>query len=197
MKRLINALGLVVLLTGLMAGAAFAQMSPEVVAGDQSGDGTSVVVEKIVSNGPGFIVIHVDEDGAPGEVIGHEAVVDGESNMIPVALDKTVEDGTVLWAMLHTDAGEAGVYEFPGPDGPVQVGDAIVMQSFTFSSAMMGDDDMSDEDMDDEDGMVETTEAPEELPETGAESAPAFPMWLALLAVGFGLLGGAVVLRRA
>lgn len=193
MRRLINALGLVVLLTGLIAGAAFAQMSPEVVASDQEGDGSSVVVEKIVSSGPGFIVIHVDNAGAPGDVIGNSPVVDGENSNVSVALDKSVENGTVLWAMLHTDAGTAGVYEFPGADGPVSVGDAIVMQSFTFTVTSMMEDDSA----------VTTSEtdtmgdAPAELPVTGAADGTPFPMWLAFLAAGIGLLGGAVVLRRA
>jgi hypothetical protein len=35
--------------------------------------------------------------------------------------------------MLHTDAGVLGTYEFPGPDGPVKDGDAVVMKQINLT----------------------------------------------------------------
>jgi hypothetical protein len=44
-----------------------------------------------------------------------------------VAVDIQTENATTtLYAMLHTDAGEKGVFEFPRPDSPVMVGGEVV-----------------------------------------------------------------------
>jgi plastocyanin len=96
-------------------------------------DGT-VTIAEVVSDGPGWIVIHADQDGAPGPVLGQTAVGDGENTEVAVALDLTGLTGT-LYAMLHTDAGQVGTYEFPGDDVPVEGGGAIVMSPFDLEAA--------------------------------------------------------------
>lgn len=101
--------------------------SGTIEASDQESDGTTVAVASAtLEGGAGFIVVHADSDGAPGEVVGHAAIPEGASADVVVTLDRTVESGT-YWPMLHTDEGVAGEYEFPGPDGPVTVDGAIVM----------------------------------------------------------------------
>lgn len=88
-----------------------------------------VAVAEAVSTGPGWVVIHADQDGQPGAVLGHSPVAAGVNADLKVKVD-TSKMTDVLYAMLHTDEGEVGSYEFPGADGPVQVAGFPVMLSF-------------------------------------------------------------------
>ena len=91
--------------------------TPWVVIQDQSSDGTKVVVEKVISNGLGWVVIHIQDGGKVGPDIGHAAVADGITENLEVKLKEGMAT-EVMYAMLHIDAGEVGVYEFPGADVP-------------------------------------------------------------------------------
>ncbi|MEO0561555.1 MAG: hypothetical protein AAF125_05555, partial [Chloroflexota bacterium] len=108
-------------------------MTPSVTVADQvSTDGT-VTIAEVVSEGPGFIVIHAQADGSIGPVIGNTAVSNGMNNNVVVDIDTAAATST-LYAMLHTDTGEIGVYEFgqvEGADGPVAVDGAVVTPPFT------------------------------------------------------------------
>ncbi len=93
-----------------------------------------LVIAKVVSKGPGWIVIHTQAGGKPGPVIGYSAVRDGVNLNVVVVVDtKKVTDN--LYAMLHTDAGAVGVYEFPGADAPVMAGGVMVNVPFSVSKA--------------------------------------------------------------
>ncbi|MBZ0301906.1 MAG: SH3 domain-containing protein [Anaerolineae bacterium] len=123
MKR-ISVLVLAALLLALVIPAAAQDMmTPSVTVSDQvSLDGT-VLIDSAYSAGPGWVVIHIDNgQGAPGPVIGNAALNPGANYRIKVAVD-TAQVTPTLFAMLHTDTGEAGVYEFgtvEGADGPVR-----------------------------------------------------------------------------
>ncbi len=106
------------------------EVTPSVTVSDQAIEDGTVTVDSVVSDGPGWIVIHTDDDGAPGPVIGHAAVSDGENTNVTVEID-TEEATETLWAMLHEDTGEEGSYEFPDADPPVELEGEIVMQSFS------------------------------------------------------------------
>jgi hypothetical protein len=67
----------------------------------------------VVSDGPGWIVIHIEAAGATAPVIGWTAVKDGLTRNLAVKID-AAKATPVLYAMLHTDAGKVGTYEFPG-----------------------------------------------------------------------------------
>lgn len=116
--------------TWLLGGVAVAQedVSGSISASDQSGDGSTVMVDEVtIEGGGGFVVVHLDDGGSPGEVLGHVEVPEGTSTDVTVTLDSPVEEDVTLWPMLHFDAGEVGTYEFPGPDGPVVVDGDVVM----------------------------------------------------------------------
>jgi hypothetical protein len=119
-----------------LAPFAFAQTpTPSVTVSDQAIENGMVTVDSVVSDGPGWIVIHADANGSPGPVIGHSAVSDGEN--IDVAVEIDVSNATeTLYAMLHTDAGQVGTYEFPGADGPVSVDGQVVTPSFTVTGGL-------------------------------------------------------------
>lgn len=110
---------------------------PEVVVSDQSIESGSVTIDRVVSDGPGWIVIHIDDGGSPGPVIGYAPVVDGENTDVVVELNPA-EATETLFAMLHVDAGEVGVYEFPGADIPAMVDNAMISPPFTVTGAGMG-----------------------------------------------------------
>jgi len=109
-------------------------MTSAVTVADQEIVDGMVTISEVVSDGPGWIVIHADQDGKPGPVLGQTAVGDGENSDVAVALDLPGLTGT-LYAMLHTDAGQVGTYEFPGDDVPVEQGGAIVMSRFDLEAA--------------------------------------------------------------
>jgi len=83
----------------------------------------------VVNEGAGWLVIHADADGSPGSVIGHQIVIDGRNEGVVVEIDR-VQATDTLYAMLHTDAGELGIFEFPGPDEPVTVDGDVVTVPF-------------------------------------------------------------------
>jgi hypothetical protein len=89
------------------------QADQSIIASDQTVDPIDeVVVDEVISDGPGWVVIHEDDDGSPGAVIGNAAVSDGTSTDVSVTLDRDAEDGETLYAMLHDDSPEDGEYSF-------------------------------------------------------------------------------------
>src|SRR5215216_4081513 len=97
-----------------------AQSTDSVTAADQDSDGTSVTVSGVTATAPGWMVIHIDDNGSPGPVLGETAVSAGDSSDVVVTIDPPLEQDTTLWAMLHVDEGVVGTYEFPGADVPVK-----------------------------------------------------------------------------
>ena len=106
---------------------------PSVTVADQEIVEDQVTITEVVSNGPGWLVIHAQADGKPGPILGYSAVSDGTNAAVMVAIDTSSATET-LYAMLHTDAGELGTWEFPnGPDAPVLVGEQVVTPAFKVS----------------------------------------------------------------
>lgn len=135
MLKRILALTLVMLM--IATGAVMAQddmMTPSVTVADQVVTNGQIVVGPVVSDGPGWMVIHADNgEGGIGPVIGFAAVADGETETVSVSVDPAQVTSTV-YAMLHTDTGEEGVYEFgevEGADGPVVVDGAPIAPPLT------------------------------------------------------------------
>jgi len=110
-------------------GALVAQATPQVVVKDQAVSEDAVTIATVTSNGPGWIVIHLDNNG-PSTVVGYAAVKDGVNLNVVVPID-TYTATPKLYAMLHKDAGKVGTYEFPGADTPVMVSGAMVNPWFT------------------------------------------------------------------
>jgi hypothetical protein len=89
--------------------------APALVAASPQPAGATVTIAEASLVGPGFVVIHAtDAEGkplVPGS-IGATPLPGGDSRNIAVALSAPVAPGDRLVAMLHTDSGQAGVYEF-------------------------------------------------------------------------------------
>lgn len=108
---------------------------------DQTGSGFSVTVpDATIEGARGFVVVRADADGQPGAVLGHTPIPQGSArdsgafrDGVPVDLDRQVTETTTLWAMLHLDTREVGVFEFPGPDEQVTQDGQAVARSFRFT----------------------------------------------------------------
>lgn len=87
---------------------------------DQTSDGRTLVVHNAELHGmAGYIVVHAEEAEGPGPVVGHAPIPEGASDHVVVTLDRKVPPGP-YWVMLHRDGGAPGIFEWPGPDGPVR-----------------------------------------------------------------------------
>jgi plastocyanin len=116
--------------------AAETTITPSVTVADQEIMEDSVTIAEVVSDGPGWLVIHAQADGKPGPILGYSAVADGASTNVMVEIDMSGAIET-LYAMLHTDAGELGTWEFPdGPDAPVVVGEQVVAPAFAITGGL-------------------------------------------------------------
>lgn len=105
-----------------------------ITVSDQSGDGTTVTVDSVTITGSdGFVVVHADQDGAPGPVLGHARIEEGTRTAVAVPMNAPLTTDQTVWPMLHVDAGTAGTYEFPGPDGPVSADGQVVVDSLRYS----------------------------------------------------------------
>ncbi|MFW5638047.1 MAG: DUF7282 domain-containing protein [Methanoculleus sp.] len=95
------------------------------------GDGVvgTVTVEKVVSNGTGWVAIHNNLFGHPGGVIGYAPVKSGENQDVKVTVHTFVAADT-LFAVLHHDFGKEGVFEYPVPDVEQRVDGEIVIVPF-------------------------------------------------------------------
>jgi hypothetical protein len=119
-------------LAALSLSAQSSMPTPSVVVQDQAIDDSRVVILKVVSAAPGWLVIHADNGGKPGPVLGYAAVREGENLNVVVAIDAKKATPS-LFAMLHVDAGTVGSYEFPGPDTPAMNMGAMVSPAFKAS----------------------------------------------------------------
>jgi hypothetical protein len=104
--------------------------TPNVQVSDKGIVDDAVIIVRATVAGPAWAVIHADADGQPGPVIGQASLTEGDNFTVTVPIDP-VAATPLLHAMLHVDAGTVGVFEFPGPDEPIQIGDNIVMARFS------------------------------------------------------------------
>jgi len=112
-----------------------AAITPAVTVADQAIMHGMVTIAEVVSAGPGWLVVHAQQDGNPGPVLGYSPVNEGENADVTVMIDVAQATET-LYAMLHTDAGEVGTYEFPGVDGPVSIGEQMVNPAFAVTGGL-------------------------------------------------------------
>lgn len=87
---------------------------------ENAGEVIEVLVPTAVVNQPGWVVIHADDDGRRGDILGFAPLPAGLSQNIVVEIPAAGATDT-LYAVLHLDAGEIGEFEYPnGDDVPLQ-----------------------------------------------------------------------------
>ncbi|MFD1096647.1 DUF7282 domain-containing protein [Salegentibacter chungangensis] len=115
---------------------------------DQTVENNMLTISDVEMSADGWVVIHrAAESGGPmvPDIISEPKMVEaGTSSDVMVELKDGVEieDGETLWAMLHTDNGEIGMYEFDGSNGldaPIlTAGGDVVTQSFSVMEKATG-----------------------------------------------------------
>jgi hypothetical protein len=206
-KQNILGVGLVLLLVLMIAPLAAAQGMLGITVSDQAIDSGTITIDSVSSDGPGWIVVHADDGGAPGSILGQTAVTDGENQNVTIEIDPSMATDT-LYVMLHTDAGEEGVFE-PSEDEAVMDSDNLpVVQSFSItggllesSDTMVETDTMAQTDtMTQTDTVTDTAatdESPEVLPATGGVSMPWLVIGLVLIGALLAVSGLALARRSA
>jgi hypothetical protein len=86
---------------------------------------TIETVYTVMSDGPGWIVFHADQDGAPGAILDYIWVSSGSSSF---ARTKILEEmsSEPIHVMLHHDLGWTSYFEFPRTDEPVLVDQKMI-----------------------------------------------------------------------
>jgi hypothetical protein len=117
MTRRLALVGCLLVLGTVAAGVAVAHGNHATARPQVSANGT-VVVEQAFLSTSGHLVLHADDGGQPGRVIGHRPLDRGRYTDLQVAIDRTVwrnvSDTTTVWATVHEDDGD-GEFE-PGDD---------------------------------------------------------------------------------
>lgn len=104
---------------------------PIVNAADQvlTDEGT-LEIANVVTSEDGWVVLYAMNDGELGEVLAYTAVATGINQNLELTIDPQLATPTLV-AMLHSDAGESGEFEFPdGPDVPLQWESAQIATTF-------------------------------------------------------------------
>ncbi len=78
---------------------------------DQPGATKSVTVKSATAPTGAWLVVHLDDDGAPGQRVGLQPIPAGTSTDVTVALEPLPLTDT-LFVAVHADRGEADVFEF-------------------------------------------------------------------------------------
>ncbi len=137
MLRALPGLAGVALLVLLASCQTMSASNPSVVVTNQRIADNMVLIERVVSQGPGWLVIHADNHGAPGPDLGWAALKPGVNWNVRVKIDPA-KATPYLWAMLHTDQGVVGKYEYPGADVPVVIAGKVVMKEFELNEGYTG-----------------------------------------------------------
>lgn len=87
------------------------QEQAAISAADQPGVTDSIVVQGATAPTGAWIVVHLDDEGAPGQRAGLQQIPAGESTDVTVALDPLPLTDT-LFVAVHADRGAPGVFEF-------------------------------------------------------------------------------------
>ena len=123
-----------------IAGAALAAshaMSPMVEASDQDVSNGVVSASSVMAPANGWLVVHrTDSEMAPGPVVGHAPLREGENTDVAAILTEEVASGDMLMLMVHSEEGgmETGIFEYTlgaSEDGPIRQDGDLVMATIT------------------------------------------------------------------
>jgi hypothetical protein len=91
-----------------------------IVITEQPVGGETALASLVYLATPGFVVIHEEDGGTAGTIIGASAVLEvGENLNVQIPLMRSLRDGEQLYAMLHVDADADGSFD-AAVDAPIQ-----------------------------------------------------------------------------
>lgn len=95
---------------------------------DQSGDGRSVTVDEASLTGrSGWIVVHADDYGAPGQIIGvSNQISAGTTSNVSISLSQPISSSRYVIVMLHYEDNGDSTFDYPAADQPVVISGQIV-----------------------------------------------------------------------
>jgi hypothetical protein len=88
-----------------------------------------LTISDVVIPAAGWLVIYQDVDGETGDMLGYEHLKSGENSQVTVIIPPRSAT-PMLIARLHEDAGTGGIFEYPGPDVPLNDGTDIIAELF-------------------------------------------------------------------
>ncbi len=145
------------------AAMSFDDLQPSITVHAQDVIKGKVIIAEAVAQLDGWIVIHVDDAGSFGPIIGQSPLRAGVTTDLAVEIDVDAATET-LYAMLHIDGGVFDVFEFPGSDMPVLQDGEPINQIFTVT---IGEMSISEEKEEVVETVPETTPTDEPLLQLG------------------------------
>ncbi|NTV31349.1 hypothetical protein HGA91_05240 [candidate division WWE3 bacterium] len=88
---------------------------PNSLSIDYETPGNAVVIDRVSLAQNGFVAIFTDDNGTPGQDIGHSDLLAGSQEQVVVYVNQSLTPGTKLWALVIGDDGD-GAYGYPGTD---------------------------------------------------------------------------------
>jgi hypothetical protein len=101
-------------------------MESNSIAVATQGESNTLIASMVMLTDPGFIVVHEDNNGAPGAVIGTSSLINPGMSRETVTLSRKLVKGEKVYAMLHKDNGDK---QYSSLDQPVigKSGEPIMM----------------------------------------------------------------------
>ncbi len=100
-------------------------LPPDVLVYEQPIVNGQVVIERVVSDGPGWLAVHNENNGTMGLLIGRAPLVDGVNEGVVVTLRETPPTDR-LFIMLHRDEEPIGQFNFPRTDPRLEVNGRVM-----------------------------------------------------------------------
>lgn len=92
-------------------------LPPDIFVLDQPVIDGKIVIERVVSDGPGWLVIYYDDGGLPALIIGSAPLTDGLNGQIEVEVSESAVTDQ-LHIQIHDDLEPVGEFDIPGSDLP-------------------------------------------------------------------------------
>ncbi len=100
-------------------------LPPDVLVYEQPIVNRQVVIERVVSDGPGWLAVHNENNGTMGLLIGRAPLVDGVNEGVVVTLSETPPTDR-LFIMLHRDEEPIGQFNFPRTDPRLEYNGRVI-----------------------------------------------------------------------
>ena len=104
-------------------------LPPDIFVLDQPVIDNKIILERVISDGNGWVTIYLDNFGTVGNAIGAGYLEDGVNERVVVELRSI--PSPILYARLHEDTGILGTFDFPGDDEAIIFTDRFGTRRFT------------------------------------------------------------------
>jgi hypothetical protein len=106
---------------------------PDVLVYDQPVVDGQIVVDRVISYGPGWLVAYFEDEGEMGLIIGSAPLVDGLNERVPISLLESAVTETI-YLMLHEDTNPGDTFDFPRNDPPVLLANGRLPNPFSLNT---------------------------------------------------------------